>query len=89
MPSGRNDLALFSMAALDLANGKLRTPQRTVVRTYNGEPTTRNLVKTEVTTTEDDEAALDAIEKGRTRPPARQRTPAPAINPGLLFTPRP
>jgi hypothetical protein len=88
MPAGRNDLALFSMAVLDLASGKLRTPQRTVVRTYNGEPTTRNLVKTEVTTTEDDEAALDAIEKGRTRLPPRERT-APADNPGLIFTPRP
>lgn len=88
MPSGRNDLALFTMGALDLANGELRTPQRTVVRSYQGEPTTRNLVNTQVTTTEDDEAALEAIEQGRTRPSPRERT-APAGNPGLLFTPRP
>ena len=90
LPGGRNDLALFTMGALDLATGKLRTPQRTVVRTYKGEPKPENLVETKVTTTEDDEEALEAIRKGRTRPPNRPRITEPApFNPGLLFLPRP
>jgi len=89
-PAGMNDLALFTMGALDLATGKLRTPQRTVVRTYKGEPKPENLVETKVTTTEDDEAALEAIRKGRTRPPPRSRvTEPPPFNPGLLLQPRP
>src|ERR1700730_8277279 len=88
-PEGMNDLALFTMGALDLATGKLRTPQRTVVRKYKGEPKPENLVETQVTTTEDDEAALEAIRKGRTRPPERSRITEPApFNPGLLFVPR-
>jgi hypothetical protein len=87
---GRNDLALFTMGALDLATGKLRTPQRTVVRKYKGEPKPENLVETQVTTTEDDAEALEAIRKGRTRPPPRSRVTEPApFNPGLLFLPRP
>ena len=88
-PPGRNDLAVFTMAALDLATGKMRTPQRTVVRTYKGEPKKENLVETKVTTIEDDEAALEAIRQGRTRPPERQRvTDFLPFNPGLLFVPR-
>jgi len=51
--------------------GKLRTSQRTVARKDKGQPKPENLVETQVTTTEDDEAALDAIRKGRRRPPAR------------------
>ncbi len=87
---GRNDLALFAMGALDLATGKLRTPQRTVVRTYKGEEKPENLVETKVTTTEDDEAALEAIRKGRTSPLNRPRITEPApFNPGLLLLPRP
>ena len=90
LPGGMNDLALFTMGALDLATGKLRTPQRTVIRKYKGEPKPENLVETQVTTTEDDEAALEAIRKGRTRPPSRRRvTEPPPFNPGLLFLPRP
>jgi hypothetical protein len=87
---GRNDLALFTMGALDLATGKMRTPQRTVVRTYKGEPKPENLVETKVTTTEDDAEALEAIRKGRTQPPNRPRITEPApFNPGLLMLPRP
>lgn len=86
---GRNDLAVFTMGALDLATGKMRTPQRTVVRTYKGEPKKENLVETKVTTTEDDEAALEAIRQGRAQPPDRGRlTDYPSPNPGLLFVPR-
>ena len=89
-PEGMNGLATFTMGALDLATGKLRTPQRTVVRKYKGEPKPENLVETQVTTTEDDEAALEAIRKGRTRPAERPRITAPApFNPGLFFLPRP
>jgi hypothetical protein len=88
-PDGMNDLAVFTMAAFDLATGKMRTPQRTVVRRYKGEPKPENLVETKVTTTEDDEAALDAIKKGRTRPPQRSRiTESVPFNPGILFVPR-
>jgi hypothetical protein len=87
---GMNDLALFAMGALDLATGKLRTPQRTVVRKYKGEPKPENLVETKVTTTEDDEDAIDAIRKGRTQPPNRARvTDSPRFNQGLLLVPRP
>jgi hypothetical protein len=79
-------MAVFAMGAFDLATGKMRTPQRTVVRTYKSE----NLVETKVTTTEDDEAALEAIRQGRARPPARFRpSDSPPFNPGLLFVPRP
>src|SRR5438105_8030175 len=89
LPGGMNDLALFTMGALDLATGKLRTPQRTVVRKYKGEPKPENLQETQVTTTEDDEEALEAIRKGRTQPPHRSRLTEPALfNPGLLFVPR-
>jgi hypothetical protein len=87
---GMNDLAVFTMGALDLATGKMRTPQRTVVRKYKGEPKPENLVETQVTSTEDDEAALEAISKGRTRPPERSRvSDSGRINPGLFFVPRP
>jgi hypothetical protein len=90
LPGGMNDLALFTMGALDLATGKLRTPQRTVVRKYKGEPKPENLVETKVTRTEDDDEALKAIREGRTRPPDRSRVTEPArFNPGLLFVPRP
>jgi hypothetical protein len=86
---GMNGLATFTMGALDLATGKLRTPQRTVVRKYKGEAKPENLVETQVTTTEDDEDALEAIRKGRTRPPSRLRITEPApFNPGLLLLPR-
>jgi hypothetical protein len=89
LPGGMNDLAVFTMGALDLATGKLRTPQRTVVRKYKGEPKPENLVETTVTTTEDDEEALKAIREGRTRPFERRRITEPApLNPGLLFVPR-
>jgi hypothetical protein len=88
-PEGMNGLALFTMGALDLATGKLRTPQRTVVRKYKGEPKPENLTETKVTTTEDDEEALKAIREGRTRPPERSRMTEPApFNPGLFFLPR-
>ena len=90
MPEGRNDLAVFTMAALDLATGKMRTPQRTVVKKYKGEAKAENLTETQVTTTEDDDDALDSIRKGRTRLPARPRTTEPApLNPGLFLLPRP
>jgi hypothetical protein len=88
MPEGRNDLAVFAMAVVDLATGKMRTPQRTVERTYNGEAKSENLVQTKVTTTEDDPAALEAIQTGRTQPAERPRlTDFPRFNPGLLFVP--
>jgi hypothetical protein len=89
-PGGMNGLATFTMGALDLATGKLRTPQKTVVRTYKGEQKPENLVETKVTTSEDDEAALEEIRKGRTRGPERARITEPAsFNPGLFFLPRP
>ena len=89
-PDGMNDLATFTMGALDLATGKMRTPQRTVVRKYMGEPKPENLVETQVTNTEDDEAALEAIRNGRTLPRERPRITEPTpFNPGLFFIPRP
>jgi hypothetical protein len=88
-PEGMNDLSIFTMGALDLATGKLRTPQRTVVRTYKGKPTPDNLVETKITTTEDDDEALDAIRKGRTSPPRARLNETPLVNPGLFFLPKP
>jgi hypothetical protein len=86
---GMNGLAVFAMGALDLATGKMHSPQQTVVRKYKGEPTPENLVETQVTSTEDDEKALEAIRKGRVRPPEHQRNLQPApFNPGLLTLPR-
>jgi hypothetical protein len=59
------------------------------VRCGKGEPKPENLVETQVTTTEDDAAALEAIRKGRTQLPERSRvTDFPRFNPGLLFAPR-
>ncbi len=84
-----NGLTVFAMGALDLATGKMRTPQRTVVRKYLGEPKPENLIETQVTTTEDDDAALEATRKGRTPLPDRPRLTNPyPFNPGLLFVPR-
>ncbi len=84
------DFALFTMGALDLATGKLRTPQETEVRKYKGEPKSENLLYTTVTRTKDDEAALEEIRKGRTQLPTRPRITEPApTNPGLFFLPRP
>lgn len=89
-PEGMDDLAVFAMGALDMATGKLHTPQKTVVRTYKGAATPENLVETKVTTTEDDEAALEAIREGRTKPPERGRNLQTApLNPGLFTLPRP
>jgi hypothetical protein len=83
-----NGLATFIMGALDLVTGKMRTPQKTVVRTYKGEAKPENLTETKVTTTQDDEEALKAIREGRTRSGPRPRIPAP-FNPGLFVLPRP
>jgi hypothetical protein len=89
-PEGMNGLATFTMGALDLATGKLRTPQETEVRKYKGEPKPENLVETTVTRTKDDETALEAIRQGRARPPERPRITEPTrFNPGLFFLPRP
>jgi hypothetical protein len=90
MPEGMNGLALFTMAALDLATGESRTPQETVVRRYRGEPKPENLEETVVTSTQDDAASLAAIREGRRRPPERERvTDNAEFNPGLLLQPSP
>ena len=68
MPEGMNDLALFTIGALDLATGKMRTPQQTVIRKYKGEPKPENLTETQVTTTEDDQAAWRRSAKGGPSP---------------------
>jgi hypothetical protein len=89
-PEGMNGLATFTMGALDLATGKLRTPQETEVRKYKGEPKPENLVETTITRTKDDEEALEAIRKGGGRLPSRPRITEPApFNPGLFVLPRP
>lgn len=86
-PDGMNDFAVFAMGALNLATGKPQRPQETVIRKYKGERKPENLVETQVTTTEDDEAALKAIREGRAKPPERQRNLQPPFNPGLLTIP--
>ncbi|CAN5407145.1 hypothetical protein BH10PLA2_BH10PLA2_35120 [soil metagenome] len=87
--NGMSDLSVFTMGALDLATGKLRTPQRNVPRIYKGKPTPDNLVETRINTTEDDEEALGAIRKGRTTPTRARLNETPAVNPGLFFLPKP
>jgi hypothetical protein len=78
------------MGTLDLATGKARTPQKTVVQTYKGEPKGENLIETKITRIVDDEATLEAIREGRAALPGRARiTDFPRFNPGLLFVPRP
>jgi hypothetical protein len=85
---GMNGLAVFAMGALDLATGKLHSPQQTVIRKYKGPPTPENLVETQVTSTEDDQDALKAVQEGRSHPEhQRNLVPAP-LNPGLLTLPR-
>ena len=65
-------------------------PAKTKRAARKGEPKPENLVETQVTTTEDDEVALDAIRKGRTQRPARSRVTEPSpFNPGLLLLPKP
>ena len=86
--AGMNGLAVFAMGALDLATGKLHTPQQTVVRKYKGAPTPENLVETQVTSTQDDEEALKAIREGRTKPGHQRNLQAVPFNPGLLTLPR-
>jgi hypothetical protein len=86
--AGMNGLALFALGTLDLATGKVHTPQETVVRKYKGAPTPENLVETEVTSTQDDGEALKAIREGRIKPEhQRNLQPAP-FNPGLFTLPR-
>ena len=87
---GMNGLAVFAMGAMDMATGKLHTPQRTVLRKYKGDAKPENIVETQVTTTEDDPDALEAIRQGRTRRPIRSRvTDSALLNPGLFFVPGP
>jgi hypothetical protein len=65
------------MGVLDLATGKLHTPQLTVVRKVKGEPKPENLVETQVTAIKDDQEALKAIQKGRVGPSVRSRVTWP------------
>ena len=59
-----------------------------VAETYKGEPKPKNFEETKVTTTKDNETALEAIRKGRTQPPARSRVTEPAqYNPGQFILP--
>ena len=90
-PEGMNGLALFTLAALDLATGKPQTPERTVVRRYKGESRPENLVETTITSTEPDMKALEAIRKGQRQPPPPRRriTEGIRLNPGLFQLPPP
>lgn len=89
-PEGTEGLAIFTIAALDLATGESNMPQKIVVRTYKGEATSENLIETKVTTTETDEKALEEIHKGMSAPRDRIRpNNLNQFNPGLLLQPRP
>lgn len=50
---GTNALAVFALAALDIASGKTKAAQRTVVRKYHGDAKPESIVETLITTTED------------------------------------
>ena len=85
MPDGMDGLTRFTITILDIATGEIHAPQRTVVKTYQGEAKSENLETTEVTSTETD---LDALKEAQKFHLDRQRTDAPALNRGLFFVPR-
>jgi hypothetical protein len=88
-PDGMNALAIFTMGVLDLATGKLHSPQRTVVRKFKGTPTPENLIETELRVVEDDPEALEGIRRSRTWPADHRPDPMTMpFNPGLLMLPK-
>jgi len=85
MPEGVDGLTRFTITVLDIATGEIHAPQRSVVRTYKGEPTPENLETTQVTSQELDHDALQDSSKFLLD---RERHDTPNINRGLFFVPR-
>ncbi len=85
MPEGVDGLTRFTITVLDIATGEIHAPQRSVVKTYKGEPKPENLETTQVTSQELDEEALKEASKFLLD---RERRDVPSINRGLFFVPR-
>lgn len=85
MPEGMDGFSRFTITVLDIATGEIHAPQLTVVKTYKGEPTSKNLETTEVTSIELDQDALKDAQQFHLD---RQRSDTPTFNRGLFFVPR-
>ncbi len=85
MPEGVDGLSRFTITVLDIATGETHAPQRSVVRTYKGEPKPENLETTEITSQELDPEALKDAGKFLLD---RERHENTNINRGLFFVPR-
>ncbi len=85
MPEGMDGLTRFTITVLDIATGETHAPQRTVVKTYKGEPKPENLESTQITSQELDHDALKDTSKFLLD---RERLDTPNFNRGLFFVPR-
>ena len=85
MPEGVDGLSRFTMTVLDIATGEIHAPQRTVVKTYKGEPKPENLETTQITSTETD---LESLKDSSKFPADRERHDTQNFNRGLFFVPR-
>ncbi|MFM9962731.1 MAG: hypothetical protein ACKV2Q_16090 [Planctomycetaceae bacterium] len=85
MPDGVDGLTRFTITVLDIATGETHAPQRSVVKTYKGEPKPENLETTEITSQELDEEALKDASKFLLD---RERHETQNFNRGLFFVPR-
>lgn len=87
--TGLDALSRVTMSALDLATGELQRPQKTIVKTYKGDPKTGTLESTQVTSTEVDYDALDRARRSGSKPDRERVTDDPNKgNRGLFFVPR-
>ena len=84
MPEGVDGLSRFTITVLDIATGEIHAPNRTVVKTYKGEPKPENLETTQITSTETD---LDALKDSSKFPTDRERRDTQNFNRGLFFVP--
>ena len=85
LPEGLDGLSRFTITVLDIATGEIHAPQRTVVKTYKGEPKPENLESTQVTSAETD---LDALKDSSKFLLDRERHETQNLNRGLFFVPR-
>ena len=85
MPEGVDGLSRFTMTVLDIATGEIHAPQRSVVKTYKGEPKPENLETTQITSTETD---LESLKDSSKFPADRERHDTQNFNRGLFFVPR-
>jgi hypothetical protein len=80
-PDGLEGLTRFTMTIIDLATGKPHAPTKTVVQTFKSDGSLDN---TQVTTTEIDWKALEAMKYQHQERPRQYIAPT-TVNPGLFF----